>query len=165
MNGPNKNPAPGGNRSGADRSKRFAADHTAPIDRLLARLDAPREVGFGKWIARCPAHDDRHPSLSIRETSDGRVLIHCFSGCAPTEVLASVGLGLADLFEKQISHHLPKAGVTYPALPVLRALTFEASIVFMAGAALLAGEPFDSERLQVALHRIDAALRVAEGRA
>ena len=31
-------------------------------------------------MARCPAHEDREPSLAIRET-DGKVLVHCHAGC------------------------------------------------------------------------------------
>ena len=37
-------------------------------DRLLQHLTGTRSTGRGTWIARCPAHDDKHPSLSIRET-------------------------------------------------------------------------------------------------
>ena len=39
------------------------------------------------WMARCPAHDDRNPSLSIRQV-DGIVLVHCFSGCSQRAVIA-----------------------------------------------------------------------------
>jgi hypothetical protein len=52
---------------------------------VLARLDGLRKCGDG-WLARCPAHDDRTPSLSIRETTDGRVLLHCFAGCSFPEI-------------------------------------------------------------------------------
>jgi putative DNA primase/helicase len=47
---------------------------------LAAVLNA-RPTGRG-WVARCPAHDDRTPSLSIRETHEGRVLLKCFAGCS-----------------------------------------------------------------------------------
>jgi putative DNA primase/helicase len=47
---------------------------------LAAVLNA-RPSGRG-WVARCPAHVDRTPSLSIREADDGRLLLHCFAGCA-----------------------------------------------------------------------------------
>lgn len=57
-----------------------------------------RQVGLGRWIARCPAHDDGNPSLSIRELGDGRVLLHCFAGCKTEDVLASLGLGWDALF-------------------------------------------------------------------
>ena len=40
---------------------------------LLDRLDKVRPTGAGTWVARCPAHDDRGPSLSVRELDDGRI--------------------------------------------------------------------------------------------
>jgi putative DNA primase/helicase len=41
------------------------------------------------WMARCPAHDDRNPSLSIRE-GDGKVLLHCHAGCTQRDVIAAL---------------------------------------------------------------------------
>ena len=41
------------------------------------------------WTACCPAHDDRDPSLSIRDGADGRVLVHCHAGCSQDKVIAS----------------------------------------------------------------------------
>src|ERR1017187_8749981 len=52
-----------------------------------------RRCGRG-WMAKCPAHDDRGPSLSICER-DGKVLVHCFAGCsqrAVVEALNALGL-------------------------------------------------------------------------
>lgn len=65
---------------------------------LLERLHGVRETGPGRWVARCPAHEDRAPSLSIRELPDGRVLLHDFAGCDTGSVLEAVGLSLSDLF-------------------------------------------------------------------
>jgi hypothetical protein len=63
---------------------------------FLDRLDRVRKCASG-WMARCPAHDDRHPSLSIRE-NDGRILVHCFAGCPVDAVVAAIGLEMRDLF-------------------------------------------------------------------
>ena len=41
-----------------------------PIDRLLDRLDGVRQNGRDQYLAKCPAHDDRSPSLSIRTLGD-----------------------------------------------------------------------------------------------
>ena len=65
---------------------------------LLARLEGVRPAGPRSWVARCPAHDDRDPSLSV-SVKEGRVLIHCFAGCAPEAVLGAVGLTWKDLRE------------------------------------------------------------------
>ena len=67
---------------------------------LLALLKDVRQVGPGRWVARCPAHEDRTPSLSIREAEDGRILMHCFAGCRTSDVLQALGLTFRDLFPK-----------------------------------------------------------------
>lgn len=63
---------------------------------VAERLHA-RAAGAGRWIARCPAHADRTPSLAIREGRDGRVVVHCFGGCAPAAVLAAAGISWRDI--------------------------------------------------------------------
>lgn len=54
----------------------------------------------GYWIALCPAHEDRSPSLSVRDI-DGNVAVKCFAGCTTTEITAAVGLTVGDLLEDQ----------------------------------------------------------------
>lgn len=44
------------------------------------------------YIDICPAHEDKNPSLSITETKDGKLLLHCFSGCTFEEIIAAAGL-------------------------------------------------------------------------
>ena len=46
-----------------------------------------RKAG-GNWMARCPAHDDRAPSLSIRNSNDGKVLLRCHAGCGQGQVIS-----------------------------------------------------------------------------
>jgi len=41
------------------------------------------------WMAHCPAHDDREPSLSIRN-ADGKVLVRCHAGCEQVRVIATL---------------------------------------------------------------------------
>ncbi len=76
-------------------------------DILLSRLEGVRDRGHGRWMASCCSglHDDRNPSLSIHETADGTVLIKCFAGCSAAEIVAGVGLTLADLFPEKLTHH------------------------------------------------------------
>lgn len=64
---------------------------------FLLRLDGVRPRGPGRWSARCTAHQDRTPSLSIREAGD-RILLHCFGGCKPEEIVSALGLAMHDLF-------------------------------------------------------------------
>ena len=50
-------------------------------------------------MARCPAHSDEDPSLSIAER-DGKILVRCFAGCSVESVVAALGLRMRDLFEQ-----------------------------------------------------------------
>ena len=56
---------------------------------LLSRLDKVRKMGPDRWMACCPSHSDTRPSLSIRELPDGRVLVHCWTGCDVENILRS----------------------------------------------------------------------------
>lgn len=130
-------------------------------EQLLSRLESVKRTGPGRWIARCPSHDDRRPSLSVRELDDGRVLVKCWAQCSAQEVVAAAGLKMEDLFPpREIQHGRPERR-PFPAADILRALAFEALVVASAGAAMLSGEPLgaiDRERLILAVSRIRAAL-------
>jgi len=79
------------------------------IDELLDRLDKVRANGKSKWVACCPVHGDKNPSMSVAE-KDGRVLCHCFAcGANGLEVAKALGLPPSVLFEKPIEHgYIPK---------------------------------------------------------
>jgi hypothetical protein len=65
--------------------------------RELAQQFRARRVAPGKWLAKCPAHSDSRPSLSIREGRKG-IMLHCFTGCPTEEILAALDLDFTDLF-------------------------------------------------------------------
>ena len=67
-----------------------------PTELILSKLPHAKRNGQG-WVARCPAHDDRRPSLCITTGDDGRALVHCHAGCTPKAVIGALGLTLADL--------------------------------------------------------------------
>ena len=130
---------------------------------LLSMLSSVKRTGQGRWLAQCPSHEDRSPSLSIRELDDGRVLVHCFGGCSVHEVISSVGLELTDLFPpREIEGGKGKPERRpFPAADILRAIAFESTLILIAAADLLAGNPFnetDRARLALAASRIQAAL-------
>ncbi len=52
----------------------------------LSSLPKFKAVGKNRYVACCPAHDDKHPSLSITDAKD-KILVHCFSGCTQTDVI------------------------------------------------------------------------------
>lgn len=78
------------------------------IETVLERLERVRKAGAG-WYARCPAHDDRSPSLRIALGDDERVLLDCKVGCLTSDVIAAIGLEWRDLFEDSPPPRQPNA--------------------------------------------------------
>lgn len=158
---------PGGNRANAKQSAGTAHTNCTSAEQLLARVDGVRQTGPDQWIARCPAHDDCSPSLSIRNAGD-RILIHCFAGCEPGEIMAVLGLTLADLFEKPAGHNCKplsryQRARREQALDALQALEHEINLVWIFAEQMQTGfalDLADRERLLLAMGRIKTALRM-----
>lgn len=68
---------------------------------VVGRLEGVRRTGDGRWAAKCPAHGDKGPSLSVRHGEDGRVLLHCFAGCSFTEITNAMGIQASQLFPER----------------------------------------------------------------
>lgn len=138
-------------------------------DIVLSRLEKVRRTAPDKWAARCPAHDDKGPSLAIRELSDGRLLLHCFAGCSVPEIVTAVGLQLSDLFPPKVQDPTqPMKGGRRPWIP---ADAFEAARLEVGIAAVIASDMIrrrdvstaDFERLIVASGRLNKIAEVAYG--
>ncbi len=88
-----------------------------PFELVLSKLPDARPVAGSShkaWKARCPAHADSDPSLSVTLGDQGGALIHCYAGCSPEAVVGALGLTMADLMpprETQRGHS------TFPACP------------------------------------------------
>jgi hypothetical protein len=66
----------------------------------FARLLNARRVKRGAWVAKCPSHPDRTPSLSIREGKRSPIVFKCMSeGCPPKSILSAMGLRWSDVLE------------------------------------------------------------------
>ncbi len=136
-------------------------------DSLLARLDGVKQTGAGRWLARCPAHNDRSPSLSIRETDDGTVLIHDFAGCDTEAVLSAVGLTFSALYPPRLDDHSRRPERRpFPASDILKAIAHEALVVAIAAEDVHRSKKLsdeDHERLFVAVRRIRQGVEISEG--
>lgn len=142
-----------------DTHKRVAA---RPLYALLDRLEKVTEKGGGQYSACCPAHEDKSPSLGIKETDD-RLLVNCLAGCYTSEVMAAVGLSLADLFNTPLTQDYVKP------LPVrqrwdpgalLQTVAHESLVVCIAAEDMSRGNVLsdnDKERLTKSVTRIRAA--------
>jgi hypothetical protein len=140
--------------------------------KLLNRLDCVKQRAPGRWLARCPAHPDRSPSLSIRELEDGRVLVHDFGGCEVGDVLQAIDLTISDLLPEPLQRAGGEGGrgsrtVRIPARDLLEILSAETSVVVILAADLLEGRAIGSkdwQRLALAAARIHRARDHAYGR-
>lgn len=125
---------------------------------LLSRLDRVRKTGRDRWIARCPAHDDRGPSLSVRDLDDGRVLVHCFAGCGVESILAAVGMTIMDLFpDRPLADRKQRDRKPYSVRDLVAALRHELLICWTLLSALHSEMPIsDAERARagVAVDRV-----------
>ena len=133
---------------------------------LLNRLRSVRQTGADRWLARCPAHADRNPSLSIRELGDGRVLVHCFAGCAVQDVLAAVELGFDALFPEHVGAGAKRERRPFPSSDVLRCIATECLIVAVVAGNLRQGVTLtdvDYHRLVLAAVRLRDAADLAYG--
>ena len=69
-----------------------------PVAVVLERLHCVKQAGAHKWTARCPAHEDKHASLSVACGEDGRCLLHCHAGCTLEAVCRAIDFEPKDLF-------------------------------------------------------------------
>jgi len=69
---------------------------------VLRALEGVRRVGDGQWLCFCPVHEKpsngHQRSLSVSQGDDGRVLVHCHSGCRLDQICAALNLKVGDLF-------------------------------------------------------------------
>lgn len=135
------------------------------VEALLSRLNGVRGRN-GSWSAKCPAHADRSPSLSVKELPDGRILMHCFGGCGTDDVLGALGLAMTDLFPERLGE-LPQRRGDFSAMDALRALCFEGSVVALVASDMAEGRAvseIDAQRVRQSVGRIATALEFVSGR-
>ena len=136
-------------------------------DKLLSRLEKVKRRGVNSWLACCPAHNDKHPSLITTE-KDERVLLHCFSHqCNVSDIVHAVGLELSDLFPEQIKveGNKPIKKKRFPAEAILEALADEFVIAELGLEVLANGGTLNEKaqaRMKEASNRFTSA-RIAGG--
>jgi hypothetical protein len=68
------------------------------ITNILSKLKKVVTKPNDTWMACCPAHQDKSPSLSISQSNDGKILLYCFAGCSIEEITDALGIDLSQLF-------------------------------------------------------------------
>lgn len=135
------------------------------VETLLSRLRKVRQTAPGNWTACCPAHEDKSPSMTIRELDDGTVLLHDFAGCSVESILGAVGLEFDDLFPEKPQDRKPIRR-PFNAHDVLKCVAEESLIVAVAASNIRKGIELtqaDHERLWLATTRLEEARRLASG--
>ena len=168
MTAPNNNaPTWQGRGVGSVVSGQSRQANHSPVDTFMQRLPKPpRQSGKG-WRADCPACDDRKQALSFTEGDGEKLILHCFKGCAAVDVLAALGLRLADVYPFRNWPESPQK--KRAARRAIREAGFRAALstlavewnVVQAAARQLARwgvlSEEDDARLALALHRFDGA--------
>lgn len=135
-------------------------------EEFLSHLEGVRRTRESQWLALCPAHADRSPSLSIKEGDEGRTLVYCFAGCPPDDVVTAVGLDIGDLFPEKLEPHKGQKP-HWNLKDILLVIKEEATVSACAAGRIARGEelsPKELERAQTASQRIYKALEVANVR-
>lgn len=135
------------------------------LDTMLSRLKKVRRSGNNQFMACCPSHDDKNPSLSIKDAGDGRLLINCMAGCATEDVLWAIGMDWSDVLPPKAptQTYKPEAQRIYPS-DALKVIQAECRIVMMAAFSLRKNKPMteqDLARLELAMERINTAVEFA----
>ena len=133
------------------------------LDRLLNTLSKVRQTGSHDWIACCPAHADKNPSMTITER-DGWLGIKCFAGCSIDEVAGAVGMELHEFFPERLPDEARKpARVPFNARDVLECVKTDALLLAVYIVDVNNGRPATEKENQNAFKaaaRIVAATRM-----
>ncbi len=114
------------------------------IENILSRLEKVKGRN-GAYVACCPAHNDKSPSLAIREVEDGRILLKCFANCSIQEIMGAIGMEIGDLFP-DTNKDLPPIKKRYYASDLLKVIEFEALVVSVAAYSMSTGKKLSKPR-------------------
>ena len=136
------------------------------VNDILSRLEKVKKTGRDSWVAACPAHPDKHPSMTIKNLEDGTILIHDFAGCTIEQIIGAVGLEFDALFPPKSEHRVKPIRNPFNAHDVLAAIELEIDIVALCALDLAKNEPISKpnlDRLAVAQRRIHEARELIRG--
>ena len=129
-------------------------------DRIIPLLAKVKETGHNRWIACCPGHEDKSPSLTIREVDD-RLLLHCFAGCDIENIVSSVGLEVTDLFPESREPH-KSISRPFPAVDILKCISRDSVFLMLCAKDLREEKKLcdsDYNHLTKVSRRVDAAVK------
>jgi hypothetical protein len=138
------------------------------LDNLLSRLQKVKRTGKDSHIALCPCHQDKSPSLTIRELEPDHILVNCFAGCETYDVLGSIGLTFDDVYPDRVKDEYRKPEqIPFNPRDVLSALHGQAIEVLMFAKDIQKGKVLtekESLELSKVIGRIGLACELARAK-
>ena len=132
------------------------------LQAILSRLKKVKKTKPGSYLACCPVHDDKTPSLAVTEKQDGTVLIHCFGcGAGGLDVCSAVGVEPSELFPPNDNPRYAKQSRNgFNAWQLLSAMRQDIVFLTVAANQMSKAGLFDNEDID-ALHGVSR--RLVEG--
>lgn len=132
------------------------------IETILNTLNGVKRKSQGRYVALCPVHNEKTPSLAITDAGDGKVLLHCFGcGAGAIEIISALGIEISEIFPERDRFDCAKSARVKPVFTsqqLLTAIHYEAIVVMIVASDILNGKKADFERLATAYKRIEAAV-------
>ena len=131
------------------------------IENLLERLTGVKTTKNNEWVALCPVHNEKTPSLGLKLTPEGKIICHCFGcGASGLDVIHALNLDPSELFPPEDSVTYTRQKRVYlSADTVLWCLQYEATILSLAACDIVNGcvNVDDTKRILLAQSRIEQA--------
>lgn len=128
---------------------------------VAARMPGSRKVRGG-WLARCPAHGDRNPSLSVSEGREGRVLLRCrSSNCEPSNIVVATGLEMRDLFATSNDRERTWAPRRQPTQDEIRAALLDEEKLYRNERGISDGERLVAADINAIRHAVAVRLGIS----
>lgn len=124
---------------------------------FVTHLSGVKRTREGEWLCKCPAHQDKSPSLTVKQADDGKVLIHCFAGCDPELVAIAAGVQFRDLFPASFLGE-SKGTARPPIAACAEILAHQATVLLVIAADMHNGKA-DQKAIYKAIHKIDEVRR------
>lgn len=128
------------------------------IENILNRLSGVKHIGERRWVACCPSHKDKRPSLSIRAEGD-KILLHCFAECDTRDILDAIEVPFSALFLNPLNK---RNGRPFSAEQVLECISDAAIYVAIVSQRMANGEQLSDETVK---RLIQASKRIQHARA
>lgn len=131
---------------------------------LIERFEGLKQIAPDRRVAKCPAHDDKSPSLHITDAGD-KLLVKCFAGCTFHDIADAIGAAPFEFFERgKFSMREARKERRVPARDALEVIRGEMWVLITAAEALQKGplSENDHQRLVLAGRRIEQARRATQ---